>query len=123
MVRFAYKGTMYVNDTDSFDALWYPAADDAQQFTFPTAFGSSRYSIDNLPDAGIGEVWQKNPPLYRTPVASWAKGDHICGTIDQWQNGYPTGTPIPPLGPDGLPACCGVRAAAYDLGFDLGFDS
>ncbi len=123
MIKYPYSATMRVNETETIDVDWLLAADDAQQFDFPTAFGSSRYNIDHLPLEGLGEIWVPHAPISYATRPGWLKGDHICGTVDQWQNGYPVGSPAPPIGPDGVPACCGSPAAAYDYGFDLGYDS
>jgi hypothetical protein len=123
MVKYPFYSTWQVNDTESVDGAWYFAADDANQFDFPTSFGSSRYNIDHLPLDGIGEKWVAHPPPNYGTLPAWLKGDHICGTKEQWQNGYPPGTPTSPIGPDGVTVCCGEPGAAFTRGYDEGFDS
>lgn len=114
---------MRPNASETFGVKWFFAADDAEVFDFPTAFGSSRFNVDAVDYDGLGEIWERNPPLSNYVRPAWLKGTHICGTAGQWQNGYPVGSPLPIVGPDGLPVCCGIAPAAYDFGFDLGFDS
>ena len=124
MARFQYQGTMRSGDGGTFDAYWYFANDDAVALPFPMAFGSSRFSPFTVDTPGLGEIWNLNAPLSpRGAIPAWMNGTHFCGTEDQWQNGYPVGTPGPIIGPDGAPICCGVQGAAYSLGFDLGFDA
>jgi hypothetical protein len=124
MARFQYRATFRSGGGGTFDADWYFANDDAVVLPFPTSFGSSRFSPYTVDTPGIGEIWNLNAPL--SPIATippWMNGSHICGTQDQWQNGYPVGTPGPPIGPDGTPICCGESGSAYSVGYDLGFDA
>lgn len=123
MARFQYQATFRTGEGGSFDGYWFFAADDAKTLPFPVAFGSSRFSPYTVDTGGIGEIWNNNPPLSPGTLPAWLKGEHFCGSQEQWQNGYPLGTPGPVIGPDGQPVCCGALAAAYDFGFDLGFDS
>jgi hypothetical protein len=123
LARFQYRATMRSGGGGTFNAQWLFANDSALVLPFPVAFGSSRFSPYEADTPGLGEIWNKNPQLSNVTLAAWLDGSHFCGSQDQWQNGYPVGTPGPVIGPDGVPVCCGVLGAAYDYGFDEGFDS
>lgn len=89
---------------------------------FPASFRSSQTDPDRLDMGNVGEVRQHIYPRALTRSPGWMKGDHLCGTPEQWANGYPADTPIPPWIGD-APACCQPGSAEFDYGFDFSFDS
>ncbi len=124
MIKYPYSSTMRYNGTNTFDVNWMIANDDAATLPYVTAFGSSRFDVpDQLDIDRLGEIYVRHPPFFSGKVPAWMVGGHICGSAAFWQNGWPVGTPGLPLGPDGVPACCGQAPAAFDFGYDLGFDS
>lgn len=124
MIKYPYRSTMRSNNSETFDVLWSAANETAENLPFATAFGSSRFdSPDRLPIDRLGEIYTVHPPFNPIPNAAWLKGDHVCGSADFWLNGWPPGTPTLPVDENGVARCCGDEPAAFDFGFDLGFDS
>jgi hypothetical protein len=121
-----YRSTFrYEAGGGSFDAQWFACNEGAQNLDLPTAFGSSRFDPYQLLVPAVGEVWEYRTRPVVGHLAGWLKGKHHCGTDQQWAEGWPVGTPGIPTGPDGVPDCCTAPGdpAAYDYGFDYGFDS
>lgn len=116
---------VYGDGAGSFPVQWLICNDDAQNLPFPTAFGSSRSDPTKLQIPKTGEIWEPAPARSVGYLDGWLKGKKICGTPDQWANGFSALTPFIPVGPGGVPLCCqgGVDGAAFDFGFDWGFDS
>lgn len=124
MVKYPYRATMRPNLSETFDVDWIIANDDAKELPYPTMFGSSRFdSPDKLDCHKLGEIYVPHPPFSTATIPAWLKGSHVCGDESLWVNGWPAGSDPLPIGPDGVPLCCGEAPAAFDLGFDLGFDS
>jgi Fibronectin type III domain len=75
---------------------------------FPTVFGSRAFDETRPLPYPLGEVGG----AWATYNGKWniagLLGGHICGTPDQFLNGYDPANPGPPLtaGPDGIPTCC-----------------
>lgn len=124
MVKYPYSAKMRYHGTSTFDVDWMIANDDAKNLPYATAFGSSRFDCpDQLDIDRLGEIYVRHPTFYTGKVPAWMTGAHICGDESLWRDGWPVGTPGLPFGPDGVPECCGKAPAAFDFGYDLGFDS
>lgn len=126
MIKFPYQSTMIYDPAGgTFDCQWLECNPDAKELPFPTAFGSSRYDPMKLATPKVGEIWVKAPPKSFGFLNGWLNGNHVCGPPEWWANGFPLGTPPIPVGPGGVPLCCddGGDGAAFDFGFDWGFDS
>lgn len=109
-------------DEGLFEVDWQPCNPGAKDLEFDVAFGSSHFDPDPFDFGGVGEVRRTFDPTAQTRLPGWVKGDHFCGTEEQWQQGWPVGTPLPPL-VDGTPACCAHGlTGAYDSGYDFGYD-
>jgi hypothetical protein len=127
MSRFQYRGVMRPlagDATQDFEVDWqFVNADDVPGFDYPIAFGSSRFDPDPLDLGNVGEIRQTFYPAAKTRLPGWLRGEHFCGTQEQWQEGYPLGTPFPPS-LDGVPVCCQrLDTAPFDYGFEFGFES
>lgn len=124
MIKYPYRATMRPNLSESFEVNWMIANDDAQNLPFATMFGSSRFdSPDKLDCHQLGEIYELHPPFNSIKVPFWLTGGHTCGSAATWANGWPVGGEPLPIGPDGVPLCCGAAPAAFDFGFSQGFDS
>jgi len=124
MVKFPYRATMRPNLTETFDVNWMIANDDAKNLPYATMFGSSRFDCpDKLDCHKTGEIYVLQEPYSSRKVPAWLKGEHVCGTEEQWLNGWAPDSGTLPVAEDGIPLCCGEAPAAFSLGFDLGFDS
>ncbi len=90
---------------------------------FETAFGSNHNDPEHTDGGQVGEVRQVFYPKAGSFLPGFLTGEHICGTEQQWQNGWPDGTPGSPI-VAGVPECCTAdMGAAFTTGFDYGFDS
>lgn len=124
MLKYPYFSIMRPNLAESFAVGWMACNPDAENLPFATMFGSSRFdSPDKLSCHDLGELYELHPPFNAGILPGWLKGQHTCGSASDWSDGWAPGTPGLPFGPDGVPVCCGQAPAAFDFGFDLGFDS
>lgn len=110
------------DDTSIFEVDWTFVPPGTPGLDFPCSFGTSTMDPDRLDQGNVGEVRTRNYPRALTRSPGWMTGDHVCGTADQWLNGYPVGTPIPPW-TGGAPVCCQPGAAEFDYAFDFSEDS
>lgn len=124
MARRLYRGVMRARvgeDEGLFEVDWSWCRDDAKDLPFEIAFASSHFDPDPFDYGGVGEIRQTFYPLPQTTVPPFLRGDHFCGTQEQWQQGWPDGTPMPAL-IDGVPCCCVAGLdGAYDCGYDFGY--
>lgn len=103
---------------------WYWTDPSRGMIPFVHRFGSDLTRGDYEGYSVLGEVygatrkWANGKPNGVVPLRGF------CGTREQWINGSAL-PPDPPivLGDDGFPLCCGIKGAAFDTGFDFGFDS
>lgn len=126
MSRREYRAEMRaVQDDDSsiFLVDWqFCVNDDVPGLPFDIAFGTSHFEPEPFDLGGIGEVRKVFYPGAETRLPGFLTGQHFCGSQDQWQNGWPNGTPGSPI-IDGVPVCCGFDEAPFDFGFEYGFES
>ncbi len=101
----------WVNDTD-------PTRDSGE-----IAFASNHTDPEHTDGGQVGEVRQVFYPLAKTFLPGFLDGSHQCGTDQQWREGWPAGTPPLEI-VAGVPVCCVEgMGAAFDFGFDFGFES
>jgi hypothetical protein len=103
-IRFEYRATVRHDDEGTFTREWFFADPAAKFIDVPTAFGSSRFNVDRADVAGIGEVWERNPPLATGARNPKLVGDHYCGAPDLWRNGWPIG-----YGSGDVQKCCPLQ--------------
>lgn len=126
MIRFPYRSTMRArvgDPTGDFVVDWSFAREDATVCAFPVSFGSSRHDPEQFDLGGIGEVREHRPGRALTTVPGFLHGQHVCGTLEQWAEGWAAGTPAPSWS-GGVPVCCldGLEAA-FTSGYDFGYES
>jgi len=123
-VRYRYRAKFrarFGDDTSIFLADWQWAPAGAKAIPYPIAFGSNHTDPEHIDVDQVGEVRQTFYPLARTFIPDFLKGDHFCGTQEQWQNGWPADTPNIEI-IDNAPACCVADLdGAFDCGFTWGF--
>lgn len=109
-VRSAYSTTMRFGDTPESERTvrWQFVPPDAPLLDRWTVFNSLQWGR-RVATTGPGEVvgaarrWNNGIPL------PWPYGAVPCGTESDWLSGFGSGSlPELPLGPDGVPTCCGV---------------
>lgn len=123
-IDYPYVGTMLAFDGSTFDVNWVFVPDSTPIIPFPHPWVSGFNSpLRPLPDGMVGEIPALHPPRSRLPLPARVGRNCYLGSIDYWQNGWPTGTPGVVLAPDGFPVGCTCPGAAFDFGFDLGFES
>lgn len=86
------------------------------------SFCSSHWDPDRIDGGGIGEVRQLFYPLAKTRMPATLKGRRHCGSDQQWSEGYGPDAPSVTY-VDGVPSCCCPDEAAFDCGWDLGYDT
>lgn len=100
--------------TSEFLVDWQFTDHRAKVLNYPIAFGSNHNDPLHVDMDQAGEVRQVFYSLARTRLPAVYKGDHVCGTKDQWQNGWPAGTPGTDVWPV-LPRCC-VGGKVFSMG-------
>jgi hypothetical protein len=125
LIRRQYRGMMRARENDDssiFLVDWTFVPWGTPGLDFPASFRSSQTDPDRLDMGNVGEVRTRNYPRALTRAPAWMKGDHLCGTPEQWADGYPVGTPVPPWS-GGAPVCCQPATAEFNFDFNLDFDS
>jgi len=117
---------MRAYDGSTFRVQWVRVSQDADVLDVVTPFRSGRWSPEMPFDQGvIGEIPERLPPRPTIKLVP----DRVCkhcyvGSAAFWENGWPTGTPGVVLAPDGFAVDCNEpTGAAYDYGYDLGYES
>lgn len=123
MIKFPYQSTMRSGHGQTQTVQWLIANPGAKLLPYPTAFGSSRWNVEPTDDGGIGEIPEVFPPKSVGYVNPNLFGDHVCGTPDQWANGWLPTDPLPPVDQHGVPKCCGITAGAYNDSYSDAFDT
>ncbi len=104
-----YRTTMrfFTNSDEAIEVRWYPAPEGAQAMPY-TRFASGDWAYERVDWKGPGEVLGAPRTWINWDTPASARGDHYCGTPDEWRNGIPA----PAAGVNvmydrwGLPACC-----------------
>jgi hypothetical protein len=85
---------------------WYRVAPTNGVLDYPTRFTWDQWRLrnheeDDYPGIASEYTYDKGVDL------AGLKGDHVCGTADQWLYGCLTTDPVPPVDPlTGQPVCC-----------------
>jgi hypothetical protein len=102
-------------DGSTFRVAWRKANPGAKDFPYITCFGTSHfdpeqnkynYAIPFVDAGGIGEIPERSPKYPAGTYPPWPVGDHVCGTPQQWAEGFDVPFSSTPFGPDRIPLCC-----------------
>jgi len=126
LIRYRYRARFrarFGDDDSIFEGDWQFINPGAKAISFETAFGSNHTDPEHSDGGQVGEVRQIFYPKAQTYLPGFLLGNHICGTQQQWQNGWAAGVEGSPI-VAGVPTCCtDDEGAAFDTGFDFGFES
>jgi hypothetical protein len=111
-MRFSPGGPKYT-------VQWYFCPPGALPLPFPTAFVNGIWETSVL-SPNLGEDWPNfsyhTTPFYVPPITALGNG-HICGTPEQFANGFPVGTFTDvPYNSENIPSCCGNDALLWGGG-------
>lgn len=108
-LRSAYRTRMRFGDDPESErsVRWQFVPEGTPVLDRPTVFGSIQWGARE-PTSGPGEVVGAPRSYDRGVPLPWPYGAGPCGTDQQWAEGFGSGSlPELPLGPDGVPLCCG----------------
>lgn len=109
-VRSAYVTRMRFGDTPESERTvrWQFVPPGTPLLDRWTVFNSLQWGR-RVATTGPGEVVGAPRPWNRGVPLPWPYGAVPCGTESEWLSGFGSGTlPELPLGPDGVPTCCGA---------------
>lgn len=118
ILRSCYRTKMRFGDSDDqvLDVEWYFVKDPTQLLGRPTAFGSTIWGKPEASSLGPGEVRGAPRPWRPGTPPSWDPTINICGSVDDWANGFGLGVlPQLPLDPVTFqPLCCQSEEVVTD---------
>lgn len=87
---------------------WSFAAADARELPYTSAIVNQSLVKDKELLDGVGEVWGADLAYNKTKTPPGLKGEHVCGTAADFENGglFDDTIPPEPLAANGWPRCC-----------------
>ena len=98
----------FTDSDDTVTVKWYFADDPSKVIPFDTPFASANWYDDEALNVELGELPLTIPKWSNGATPPTVNPDHICGTQEQWRDGFPSDEFLPGVLYDihGIPFCC-----------------